>query len=176
MEGMWRKAKRAMEIGICAHLPAVTGDRDDCASERRASDAFSRDSAALASAVAHASAPNKLAHAEAAERESLAAAPCESGEMVLAQLGGSLSHTLARMTNATVVNERVLSDCLNEITRALLQADIQFDMVRGMQASVKRVVYLGALAAGTDKRRVIKTICPQQPGPRPAHPHEHALT
>ncbi|KAI4987224.1 hypothetical protein ZWY2020_020024 [Hordeum vulgare] len=75
--------------------------------------------------------------------------------MVLAQLGGSLSHTLARMANATVVNERVLSDCLNEITRALLQADIQFDMVRGMQASVKRVVYLGALATGTDKRRAV---------------------
>ncbi|KAI4982423.1 hypothetical protein ZWY2020_022915 [Hordeum vulgare] len=47
MEGMWRKAKRAMGIGICAHLLAVTGDRDDCASERRASDAFSEDSAAL---------------------------------------------------------------------------------------------------------------------------------
>ncbi|KAE8784668.1 Signal recognition particle 54 kDa protein 2 [Hordeum vulgare] len=30
MEGMWRKAKRAMGIGICAHLSAVTDDRDDC--------------------------------------------------------------------------------------------------------------------------------------------------
>ncbi|KAE8794913.1 Ubiquitin carrier protein E2 22 [Hordeum vulgare] len=40
-----------MGIGICAHLPAVTGDRDDCASERRAFDAFSQDSAALAAAA-----------------------------------------------------------------------------------------------------------------------------
>ncbi|KAE8787966.1 protein binding protein [Hordeum vulgare] len=47
-----------MGIGICAHLPAVIGDRDDCASERRAFDAFSQDSAALAAAAAHASAPN----------------------------------------------------------------------------------------------------------------------
>ncbi|KAE8775953.1 Signal recognition particle 54 kDa protein 2 [Hordeum vulgare] len=69
--------------------------------------------------------------------------------MVLAQLGGSLSHALARMTKATVV------DCLNEITHALLQADVQFDMVRDMQANVKLAVYLGALAAGTDKRRVV---------------------
>ncbi|KAE8781021.1 hypothetical protein D1007_45777 [Hordeum vulgare] len=45
-----------MGIGICAHLPAVTGDRDDCASERRAFDAFSQHSAALAAAAA--SAPN----------------------------------------------------------------------------------------------------------------------
>ncbi|KAE8769659.1 Signal recognition particle 54 kDa protein 2 [Hordeum vulgare] len=66
MEGVWRKAKRAMGIGICAHLPAVTGDWDDCASERRASDAFSQDSAALAAAAAHASAPNTPAQAEAA--------------------------------------------------------------------------------------------------------------
>ncbi|KAI4976190.1 hypothetical protein ZWY2020_049797 [Hordeum vulgare] len=83
--------------------------------------------------------------------------------MVLTQLGGSLSRALARMTNATVV------DCLNEITRALLQADVQFNMVRDMQASVKRAVYLGALAAGTDKRRVIKTIMSTTtwPSPRP---------
>uniref|UniRef100_M8CTF8 Signal recognition particle 54 kDa protein n=1 Tax=Aegilops tauschii TaxID=37682 RepID=M8CTF8_AEGTA len=76
--------------------------------------------------------------------------------MVLAQLGGSLSRALGLMTGATVVDEKVLGDCLNEITRALLQADVQFDMVRDMQASVKRAVDLGALAAGTDKRRVIK--------------------
>uniref|UniRef100_A0ACD5YTD7 Uncharacterized protein n=1 Tax=Avena sativa TaxID=4498 RepID=A0ACD5YTD7_AVESA len=63
MEGMWRKAKKALGIGLCAHLPVVAGDRDDCASERRASDAFSQDSAALA--AAHASAPNTPAQAEA---------------------------------------------------------------------------------------------------------------
>ncbi|CAM0945216.1 unnamed protein product [Alopecurus aequalis] len=63
MEGMWRKAKKALGIGLCAHLPVVVGDRDDCASERRASDAFSQDSAALA--AAHASAPNTPAQAEA---------------------------------------------------------------------------------------------------------------
>jgi hypothetical protein len=63
MEGMWRKAKKALGIGLCAHLPVVAGDREDCASERRASDAFSQDSAALA--AAHASAPNTPAQAEA---------------------------------------------------------------------------------------------------------------
>ncbi|KAE8772980.1 Signal recognition particle 54 kDa protein 2 [Hordeum vulgare] len=36
---------------------------------------------------------------------------------------------------ATVVDERVLDDCLDEITRALLQADVQFDMVHDMQAT-----------------------------------------
>ncbi|KAI5009389.1 hypothetical protein ZWY2020_011526 [Hordeum vulgare] len=96
--------------------------------------------------------------------------------MVLAQLGGSLSRALARMMNATVVDERVLGDYLNEITRALLQADVQFDIVRDMQASVKRTVYLGALAAGTDKRRAIRRIMSTttRPSPRPparTHPN-----
>ncbi|KAL6633966.1 hypothetical protein ACP70R_026637 [Stipagrostis hirtigluma subsp. patula] len=54
MEGVWRKAKKALGAGLCVHLPAVAGDRDDGASERRASDARSLDSAA----AVHASAPN----------------------------------------------------------------------------------------------------------------------
>jgi len=48
MEGVWRKAKKAMGVGLCVHLPAVAGDREGGASERRASDAVSLDSAAAA--------------------------------------------------------------------------------------------------------------------------------
>ncbi|KAI4986936.1 hypothetical protein ZWY2020_019566 [Hordeum vulgare] len=47
---MWRKAKRAMGIGICAHLLAVTGDR--AAKPGQASDAFSEDFRAAARRVA----------------------------------------------------------------------------------------------------------------------------
>ncbi|KAE8819042.1 Queuine tRNA-ribosyltransferase [Hordeum vulgare] len=79
MEMMWRKAKRAMGIGICAHLLAVTGDRNDCASERRASDAFSQDSAALAAAAAHASTPKTLAQKIIAAERSRAKAPRRRG-------------------------------------------------------------------------------------------------
>uniref|UniRef100_A0A804NCQ3 Signal recognition particle 54 kDa protein n=1 Tax=Zea mays TaxID=4577 RepID=A0A804NCQ3_MAIZE len=76
--------------------------------------------------------------------------------MVLAQLGGSISRALAQMSNATVIDEKVLNDCLNEISRALLQADVQFKMVRDMQANIKRIVNLEALAAGTNKRRIMQ--------------------
>ncbi|KAG8051177.1 hypothetical protein GUJ93_ZPchr0009g275 [Zizania palustris] len=34
MEGMWRKAKKALGAGLCVHLPAVSGDREDDGSER----------------------------------------------------------------------------------------------------------------------------------------------
>ncbi|CAD6253051.1 unnamed protein product [Miscanthus lutarioriparius] len=57
---------------------------------------------------------------------------------------------------ATVIDEKVLNDCLNEISRALLQADVQFKMVRDMQANIKRIVNLEALAADTNKRRIMQ--------------------
>ncbi|CAA6656277.1 unnamed protein product [Spirodela intermedia] len=76
--------------------------------------------------------------------------------MVLAQLGGSISKALQRMSNATIIDEKVLNECLNEITRALLQADVQFRMVADMQKNIKKVVNLDDLAAGHNKRRIIQ--------------------
>ncbi|KAG0548467.1 hypothetical protein BDA96_01G169400 [Sorghum bicolor] len=75
--------------------------------------------------------------------------------MVLSQLSGSLKGALSRMCNATLVDQKVLDDCLNEISRALLQADVRFETVRRVQASIKSTVNLQALADGTNKRRVI---------------------
>ncbi|EMS65890.1 Signal recognition particle 54 kDa protein 2 [Triticum urartu] len=76
--------------------------------------------------------------------------------MVLAQLGGSISRALAQMSNATVIDEKVLGECLNEISRALLQSDVQFKMVRDMQTNIRKIVNLETLAAGTNKRRIIQ--------------------
>ncbi|XP_066314467.1 signal recognition particle subunit SRP54 2-like [Miscanthus floridulus] len=75
--------------------------------------------------------------------------------MVMSQLSGSIKGALARMSKAMVVDEKVLNDCVNEISRALLQADVRFETVRGVQASIKSTVNLQALADGTNKRRVI---------------------
>ena len=77
---------------------------------------------------------------------------------MLAELGGSIARALARMSNATVVDEKVLADCLNEICRALLQADVRFETVRDVKANIKRIVNLDALAAGTNKRRIIQQV------------------
>ncbi|CAL9775409.1 unnamed protein product [Musa acuminata subsp. burmannicoides] len=76
--------------------------------------------------------------------------------MVLAQLGGSIARALQQMSNATIIDEKVLSECLNEISRALLQSDVQFKLVRDMQANIKRIVNLDDLAAGHNKRRIIQ--------------------
>ncbi|KAI3455300.1 hypothetical protein Pfo_011963 [Paulownia fortunei] len=76
--------------------------------------------------------------------------------MVLAQLGGSISRALQQMSNATIIDEKVLNDCLNEITRALLQADVQFKLVRDMQINIRKIVNLDGLAAGHNKRKIIQ--------------------
>ncbi|CAD6267369.1 unnamed protein product [Miscanthus lutarioriparius] len=76
--------------------------------------------------------------------------------MVLARLGESLVGALARMAKATVVDDKVVLDCLNDVSRALLQADVRFETVRAVQASIRSAVNLQSLAAGTDRRRAIK--------------------
>ncbi|CAL5440110.1 unnamed protein product [Camellia sinensis] len=76
--------------------------------------------------------------------------------MVLAQLGDSISRALQQMSNATIIDEKVLNECLNEITRALLQADVQFKLVRDMQTNIKKIVNLDDLAAGHNKRKIIQ--------------------
>ncbi|KAE8705095.1 Signal recognition particle 54 kDa protein 3 [Hibiscus syriacus] len=76
--------------------------------------------------------------------------------MVLAQLGGSISRAIQQMSNATIIDEKVLNECLNEITRALLQSDIQFKLVRDMQTNIKKIVNLEDLAAGHNKRKIIQ--------------------
>ena len=79
--------------------------------------------------------------------------------MVLAQLGGSISRALQQMANATVIDEKVLNECLNEITRALLQADVQFMLVRDMKNNIKKIVNLDDLAVGHNKRKIIQQVC-----------------
>ncbi|KAF0925273.1 hypothetical protein E2562_015981 [Oryza meyeriana var. granulata] len=76
--------------------------------------------------------------------------------MVLAQLGGGISRALAQMRDATVIDEKVLTDCLHEIARALLQADVHIKMVSDMRSNIRRIVNLEALAAGINKRRIIQ--------------------
>lgn len=78
--------------------------------------------------------------------------------MVLAQLGGSISRVLQQMNNATIVDEKVLNECLNEITRALLQSNVQFKIVQDMQTNMKKIVNLDDLAAGHNKRKIIQQV------------------
>ncbi|CAN6283906.1 unnamed protein product [Urochloa humidicola] len=76
--------------------------------------------------------------------------------MVLAQLGGSLAGALARLGRATVVDDKAVVECLNEISRALLQADVRFETVRDVSSRIKAAANPSALAPGADKRRAVR--------------------
>jgi len=76
--------------------------------------------------------------------------------MVLAELGGKISHALRSMANVTLVDETVLDACLKEICTALIQSDINIKLVKGLRDSVKRQVKLEEMAAGLNKRKIIE--------------------
>ncbi|ESQ30621.1 hypothetical protein EUTSA_v10011425mg [Eutrema salsugineum] len=76
--------------------------------------------------------------------------------MVLGELGGRITRALQQMSNVTIIDEKALNECLNEITRALLQSDVSFALVREMQSNIKKIVNLEELAAGHNKRRIIE--------------------
>ncbi|KAL1203555.1 Signal recognition particle subunit SRP54 3 [Cardamine amara subsp. amara] len=76
--------------------------------------------------------------------------------MVLAELGGRITRDIQQMNNVTVIDEKALNECLNEINRALLQSDVSFPLVKEMQANIKKIVKLEDLAAGHNKRRIIE--------------------
>ncbi|XP_010482225.1 PREDICTED: signal recognition particle 54 kDa protein 3-like [Camelina sativa] len=76
--------------------------------------------------------------------------------MVLAKLGGRITGTIKQMKNATIIDEKTLNDCLDEITRALLQYDVSFHLVKEMQTTIKKIVNLEDLAAGHNKRSIIE--------------------
>jgi len=63
---------------------------------------------------------------------------------------------IQKMNNVTIIDEKALNDCLNEITRALLQSDVSFPLVKEMQTNIKKIVNLEDLAAGHNKRRIIE--------------------
>lgn len=76
--------------------------------------------------------------------------------MVLAELGSKISHALATMSNATLVDESVLNACLKEIGNALMQADVRMELVLKMRKSIVNRVKMEELAAGHDKRKIIE--------------------
>ncbi|ESQ35276.1 hypothetical protein EUTSA_v10009795mg, partial [Eutrema salsugineum] len=76
--------------------------------------------------------------------------------MVLAELGGRITRAIQKMSRVMVLDEKALNECLNEITRALLQSDVSFPLVKEMQTNIKKIVNLEDLAAGHNKRRIIE--------------------
>lgn len=76
--------------------------------------------------------------------------------MVLAELGQRITHALASISTATVIDEAVLDSCLKEIATALLQADVNVKLVANLRNNVKKRVNMAEMAQGLNKQRIIE--------------------
>mmetsp|Transcript_15311 Transcript_15311/g.32918 ORF Transcript_15311/g.32918 Transcript_15311/m.32918 type:complete len:493 (+) Transcript_15311:239-1717(+) len=76
--------------------------------------------------------------------------------MVLNDLGRKITSALRRMTNTTVIDEAVLDDMLKDVSRALLEADVNVKLVAQLRNNVKKRVSIEELAAGVNKRKLIQ--------------------
>jgi signal recognition particle subunit SRP54 len=76
--------------------------------------------------------------------------------MVLGDLGTSITAAIRKLNNAPVVDEAMLKAVLNDVTRALSQADVDFSVVMQINRNIKKIVNLEELAAGHNKGKIIQ--------------------
>ena len=76
--------------------------------------------------------------------------------MVLGDLGANITAAIRKLNNAPVVDEAMMKAVLNDITRALSQADVDFSIVLQINKNIKKIVNLEELAAGHNKGKIIQ--------------------
>jgi len=57
--------------------------------------------------------------------------------MVLADLGRKITTALKSLSNATVINEEVLNAMLKDICAALLESDVNVQLVKKLRHNIK---------------------------------------
>ena len=68
--------------------------------------------------------------------------------MVLADLGRKINAALLSLNKATIINEEVLNNMLKEVQRALLEADVNIRLVKGLSENVRGVIDFDDMAQG----------------------------
>ena len=76
--------------------------------------------------------------------------------MVLGELGNALAGALRKLGEHTVVDEEVMDACLKEVTKALLQADVNVQYVVQMKKNIVKAVNIQELAAGLNARKLLE--------------------
>ncbi|KAK4850024.1 hypothetical protein QYF36_003166 [Acer negundo] len=67
-----------------------------------------------------------------------------------------MSRAIRKMLNATIFDEKVLKEFLDEISRALLQSDVPLDLVSGIQTNMKKILNHNG---DCNKFRLIQFLC-----------------
>ena len=68
--------------------------------------------------------------------------------MVLADLGRKITSALNSLGKATVIDEDVLNKMLNEISRALMESDVNIHLVKRLKDNVKKAIDFDEVAQG----------------------------
>jgi len=76
--------------------------------------------------------------------------------MVLADLGRKITNALNSLGKATIIDEEVLGAMLTEISRALLEADVNIRLVKQLKDNVKAAIDFDEVAQGLNKRVIIQ--------------------
>lgn len=67
------------------------------------------------------------------------------------------------MNNATVIDDEIVEAMLKEIGNALIQADVAVNLVIALRKNIKNKIKLEELAAGLNKRKIIKQVGVDKP-------------
>lgn len=76
--------------------------------------------------------------------------------MVLQELGKKLQTALRSLSNADVIDKKLLDSILKELCTALLEADINVKLVQKLRSNIKNIVNLEKLENAGNKKRIIQ--------------------
>lgn len=76
--------------------------------------------------------------------------------MVLGQLGTRISAALRKLQEKSVIDEDAIKECMTEIVKALLSADVNASYIKKLREQVMLQISLEADAAGTNKRKIVQ--------------------
>ncbi|PAA92141.1 hypothetical protein BOX15_Mlig008341g1, partial [Macrostomum lignano] len=76
--------------------------------------------------------------------------------MVLTALGEKLANAVRSLNSTTVINEDVLNAMLKDVCMALIESDVNVQLVRQLRENVRGVINFEEMAGGLNKRRMIQ--------------------
>ncbi|KAJ3448949.1 signal recognition particle 54 kda protein [Anaeramoeba flamelloides] len=78
--------------------------------------------------------------------------------MVLGELGKKLSTALSKMNSSQVLDNKVFNEMIGEIVTALLQADVNVQLVKKVRDDIKKKVNLEKIPSGVNRRKLIHQV------------------
>lgn len=79
--------------------------------------------------------------------------------MVLQGLGQKINAAVSDLTRSATVDEQAFNGMVEEIGRALIEADVNRKLVEKLKKSIKITVKFKELAPAVNKKRLIQKVC-----------------